>query len=51
MVRYLNVHIQGKITTPYAGGVHDIQTRAKTITTTTGIHTENNTQIPGRYSI
>jgi hypothetical protein len=46
-----NVHTQGTIKTPYAGAVNDIQTRGKTITTTTGLPTENNPQTPGRYSI
>jgi hypothetical protein len=47
----MDVHTQGKITTPYAGAVNDMQTRGKTITTTTILRMENNTQTPGRYSI
>jgi hypothetical protein len=46
----MDVHTQGEIT-PYAGGVNDIQTRGKMITTTTGLRTENNTLTSGRYSI
>jgi hypothetical protein len=47
---YTSDHAQGKIT-PYADGLNNIQIRGKTITTTTGLHTENNTGTPGRYSI
>jgi hypothetical protein len=39
------IHMQGK-TVPYAGGVRDVQTRGETITTTTGLCTENNMQTP-----
>jgi hypothetical protein len=38
-----NIHIQGKTTTPYTG---EEKARGKMITTTMGLHTENNTQTP-----
>jgi hypothetical protein len=47
----VDVHTQGKTTPPYTVRVNNIQTRSKTITTTTGLCTENNTRTPGHYSI
>jgi hypothetical protein len=45
-----NVQTQGEITTPYEGGVNDVQTRGKAITTAMSLRIENNLQSPGRYS-
>jgi hypothetical protein len=39
-----NIHTQRKATTPYAGRVNNIQAKGKMMTTTTGLHMENDTQ-------